>query len=151
MIAQKIIHVRTERGKIKDITDEVEAFLEKTGIDFGIANIFVQHTTCSLIIQENETMLKEDIMQTLDEMVERPIYYHPANARSHLKAMVTGSSVTIPVTMGRLALGTWQRVLLIEFDRTGMRDVVITITGEKLGEKEREKIRKRIEESIELD
>ena len=151
MLAQKIVHVRTERGKFSDITDEVEAFVKKSGIDFGIAHVFVQHTTCSIVIQENETMLKEDIRQMLDRVVERPIYYHPSNARSHLKSAITGSSVTIPVSMGSLGLGTWQRILLLEFDRSGRRDVVITVVGEKLSEKERKRIEESLGEEVELE
>lgn len=150
MIAQKVVYVKTEKGKMSDITDEVSAFIKKSGADFGIANIFVQHTTCSVFIQENETMLKEDIRYMLDHVSEKPIYYHPGNARNHMKASVLGQSVNVPIIMGKPGLGAWQRILLYEFDRTTRRAVVVTIIGEKLSEQERKQIMEKMSENIEI-
>lgn len=150
MLAQKILLVNTERGKMKDITDEIQAFLKKAGTDFGMVNVFVQHTTCSVFIQEPETMLKEDIRYMMDRIVEKPIYYHPENAQSHMKSSILGQSVTIPIIMGKLGLGTWQRVMLYEFDRTTKRKVVLTVSGEKLTEEERKLVKKKMSEEIKL-
>ena len=150
MLAQKILFIGTEKGKIKDITTYVKDFVEKTKADFGILNVFVQHTTCSVFIQEPETMLKEDIRYMMEKMVEKPVYYHPENAQSHMKSSVLGQSVTIPITMGKLGLGAWQRILLYEFDRTTRRKVVLTISGEKLTDEERKAVEKKMSEEVKL-
>ncbi len=148
MLAQKIIHVPTLKGRCVDITDDVREFVRKTRVAFGIANVFVHHTTCALVIQENDRMLEADTERLLREITGQRVYFHPDNADSHLKSVLTGSSVTVPVTNNELALGTWQRILLWDFDRTSKRKVTITVIGEVLEKHEEERVSEKMKEKV---
>ena len=82
--------------------------------------IFTKHTTTGIIINENEAGLKSDILTLLNELIPKGKgYLHDRidnNAHAHLRAVVLGSSVTIPIKRGALALGTWQSILFVECD-----------------------------------
>ncbi len=113
-----------------DITDRVERIVASTGVKAGIAVISVSHTTVGLIVNE----FVPDLMRDLEHWVRRTVprdddYDHPANADSHLRAAMFGSSVTLPIAGGRLALGTWQRVILLEFDGPRRRTVSLQTVG----------------------
>lgn len=108
------------RDEILDITGKVAAFIRESGIREGIAVVYCPHTTAGIAINENaDPDVKHDVLMRLDEVFPwtHPHYRHAeGNTASHLKAIVTGSSQTIPVTGGALALGRWQGIYFCEFD-----------------------------------
>ncbi len=122
----KSIEVKSrKRTEVIDITDEVEKLLEGS----GVALIFTPHTTASIILNEAEEGLLEDILDLLEKIAPRNSNYRhnriDNNADAHLKASILGSSVLVPFENGKLKLGTWQRVLFIEFDGPRSRRVLV--------------------------
>jgi secondary thiamine-phosphate synthase enzyme len=116
-------------GKVEDIVRNAEA---EEDIEDGICNVFAAGSTAAVIINENDPMLLEDFRRTLEKMSgSKEIYQHVENAYSHIRSMLTGSSQSIPVKDGKLMLGTWQNIMVVNFDaETREREVVITIVGD---------------------
>lgn len=121
------------------VTDEVLRQLPELGrIERGLFHLFIQHTSASLAINENaDPSVRVDFESHLDVLAPENArhYTHdaegPDDMPAHLKAALLGSSVTIPITGGRLNLGTWQGIYLGEHrDRGGARRVVATVMGE---------------------
>jgi len=124
----KSIEVKTrQRTEIVDITEEVEKLLEGE----GVALVFTPHTTASIILNEAEGRLLEDIVSAMDKIVPRNSNYRhneiDNNADAHIKASLLGNSVIIPFRDGKLQLGTWQRVLFVEFDGPRTRKVYVKV------------------------
>ncbi|MEM3699065.1 MAG: secondary thiamine-phosphate synthase enzyme YjbQ [Archaeoglobaceae archaeon] len=124
----KSIEVKTrQRTEIVDITEEVEKLLEGE----GVALVFTPHTTASIILNEAESRLLEDIVSTMDKIVPRNSNYRhneiDNNADAHIKASLLGNSVILPFRDGKLQLGTWQRVLFVEFDGPRTRKVYVKV------------------------
>lgn len=120
--------------ELVDITDNVKNEVRKTGNQNGLCVVSTRHTTSSIIINENESGLRTDIIDLLEKLIPPSAgYQHDRidnNADAHLKAVMLGSSETIPIIEGRLELGTWQRVFFVELDGPRKRNVIITIIGE---------------------
>ncbi|HZA39667.1 MAG TPA: YjbQ family protein [Actinomycetota bacterium] len=105
-----------------DITDQVQSALDGCGLGRGQMTVFTESPSCALLVNERETGLLEDIRVTLERL-------ETATARDR-KALLGSSSVVLPVVDGRLHLGSWQRVLLVELDEPGMRKVTLQMVGE---------------------
>jgi len=126
------VRVRTE-GKTCEmkITDAIEAVVTESGIDEGMTLVFTGHTTASIHLNNADEDLEKDLHDFLDGLiVNKATYRHNKgdygrNADAHLKSVMVGNSVTIPVTRGRLVLGQWQAVYFSEFD--GPRDRLISV------------------------
>ncbi len=117
------------RRSILDITDTVAELLREMAVDAGLICISVPHCTCCLYVNENEAGLLEDTLLLLDNIGGRGNWRHDRidnNADAHLCASVVGNSVTLPVRAGRIELGTWQRVMLVELDGPRTRRVTLT-------------------------
>lgn len=113
-----------------DITASLNQEVAATGIEAGVCLVYTPHTTTAIIINENESGLKEDILKLLNTMVPPDRYAHDRidnNARSHLQAVILGNSIDIPVEDGRLALGTWQSVFFVELDGPRRRRLTVRI------------------------
>ncbi|MEA2075717.1 MAG: secondary thiamine-phosphate synthase enzyme YjbQ [Euryarchaeota archaeon] len=126
------IEIRTkESTELIDITREVKGIVSSKRVDSGVCVIFTKHTTTGIVINENEAGLKSDILTLLNELIPTGKgYLHDRidnNAHSHLRAVVLGSSVTIPIEGGTLALGTWQSILFVECDGPRRREVCVVI------------------------
>lgn len=133
MILTKSFTVSMKKGiDYIDITELVSKIVEDSGISRGICHIFLPSTTAGLVINEHDLLLIEDIKKFFKEMVEENrLYSHPSNAHSHLRAIFTSKSEAIPIRNGQLVLGTWQSILLFNFDiRARKREVIVTIIGE---------------------
>jgi secondary thiamine-phosphate synthase enzyme len=129
------LELRTkESTELIDITDEVKRIVRARGVDSGICVVFTRHTTTGIIINENETGLMSDILRMLDELVPRGKgYLHDridSNAHAHLRAVLLGSSVTIPIENGSMTLGTWQSIIFVECDGPRRREVFVQIVAE---------------------
>ncbi|MCC6503219.1 MAG: YjbQ family protein [Deltaproteobacteria bacterium] len=118
-----------------NITNQVEAVILESGIHEGQALVFTGHTTASLHLNNADKDLEEDFHNFLKQIVpNKPDYKHNKgeygrNADAHLKSLLVGNSVTIPVTKGRLALGQWQAIYFSEFDGPRSRLISIKVFG----------------------
>jgi secondary thiamine-phosphate synthase enzyme len=127
------------RGKgTYEITDHCEQIVRASGIRTGTATIFVQHTSCSLVIYENaDPSARTDLHAFFDRLVPEntPYFVHthegPDDMPSHLRMALTRTSEVVPVVNGRLALGTWQGIFLFEHRRAPhTRRFVISVVGD---------------------
>lgn len=127
------ITIRTERDKqVLDITDLVEDVLAQSGVEDGLCNIFVLHTTAAVTTGEAIEGTDEDLMETLERMIPRIKFRHahdPSHAPDHMISSIVGASLTVPVRKRRLLLGTWQRVLFVESNGPRTRRVSITVAA----------------------
>ena len=121
-------------GHIVDITPGVERVLATSGVDRGVVSVFATGSTVAITTMEYEPGGVHDLQALLDRLVPAGGQYehnrrnHDTNAHAHLRAAVVGPSETIPVVDGRLALGTWQQVVLIDFDdRPRRRSVTVQV------------------------
>ena len=121
------------------ITRDIEQALpELAGVSVGLLHVFIQHTSASLTINENaDPTVRVDFEEVFSRLVpeNQPYYKHndegPDDLPAHIKSSLLGPSLTIPVTNGRLALGTWQGIYLCEHrDYGGSRRLVLTLQGE---------------------
>jgi secondary thiamine-phosphate synthase enzyme len=123
--------VRTERRvAFVDISSEVAAIVRDGGLREGVAVVYVPHTTAGVTINEDaDPSVRADIEMALERMVpaDLPFRHAEGNADAHVKASLMGSSVTVPVTDGRLQLGTWQGVYFAEFDGPRRRRVLVQL------------------------
>ncbi len=118
-----------KRVEIIDITRSVENAIAESGVESGICLIYTLHTTTGITINEDESGLIQDIMKLMESLVpERAGYMHDrsdGNADAHLRAVLLGNSVAVPVEKGRPVLGTWQRILFIELDGPRHRRIYV--------------------------
>ena len=117
------------------ITPQVEAAVKKSGIQEGLVLVSAMHITAGVYVNDNETGLIHDIDQWLESLAPfRQDYRHHQtgedNGDSHLKAILVHHQVILPITAGRLDLGTWQRVFYAEFDGQRSKRVLIKVLGE---------------------
>lgn len=135
---QAIVNLRPRSRGFHLITEEVLAELPQLSqIQIGICQVFIQHTSASLSINENaDPTVRRDFEYFFSKIAPEndPNYEHndegPDDMPAHLKAALLGNSVNIPIRNGKLALGTWQGVYLCEHrDHSGSRKVVITVFG----------------------
>jgi len=135
---QETIEVGTPGKGLHGITDRVSNIVRASGIETGLVFVYCTHTSCSLAIQENaDPTARQDMEAWLERLApERdPSYTHtaegPDDMPSHLRALVTRTCETIPVTAGRLALGRWQGLYLCEHrTRPHRRRLVIHVLGD---------------------
>lgn len=118
-----------------DITEEVAAVVTKAGIAEGMALVSAMHITAGVWVNDHEDGLLADIDQWLESLAPfRQDYRHhrtgESNADSHLKSLLVGHQVIVPVTNSRLDLGPWQRVYYAEFDGQRKKRVIIKVMGE---------------------
>lgn len=135
---QETIEVRTRGRGLVDLTREISGVVERAGVRTGLCVAFCAHTSCSLLIQENaDPSVQRDLMAWLERLAPDgdPLYEHdaegPDDMPAHLRTSVLRTSESIPVTSGRLALGTWQGLYLVEHRTDSHRRcVVVHVTGE---------------------
>ena len=125
------LHLATENAsEMVNITADVRRLVEESGVRRGLCNIYSPHTTAGIAIQEGfDPDVCRDITTSLNTLVPRQGDYRHAegNSDAHIKALMTGSSQTIPIEYGKLQLGRWQAVFFCEFDGPRSRSVWIQI------------------------
>jgi len=139
IVSTTLIFKTTERVELKSITREIISFIEKTPIRDGVVHVSSLHTTAGLLLNETQGALLSDIASMFEQIVPRAIYYKHndpllsdcdrKNADAHLRAILAGYHISIPIDDGKLQLGTWQNVLLAEFDGPNDRSVQIKVMG----------------------
>lgn len=136
--------VRTHRLKLKtqgnthvaDLTEELEAAVASSGIRDGVAAVFVSGSTAAVTTVEYERGLLEDLKDFFERVAPQDApYAHnhggESNGHAHVRASLVGPSLSVPLVGGRLALGTWQQVVLVDFDdRPRTREVLVQVVGD---------------------
>lgn len=127
-----------------DITEKVEKAVKACGVREGIALVFSCHTTAAIRINENEPLLLRDMEEFLKRLAPRELYYRHndfeirthnmtpeecPNAHAHLQHLLLGTSEAVPIQGGKLILGRWQRIFLVELDRPRERKVLVQVVG----------------------
>jgi secondary thiamine-phosphate synthase enzyme len=134
----KQLTIISPRQGLFEITNEVNRAVSEAGINEGLCTIFIQHTSASLLIQENaDPDARHDLEQWLNRLVpvNDPAYTHvnegPDDMPSHIKSTLTNTSLAIPVVDGRVALGTWQGIFLWEHrHNSSSRRIVVHVQGD---------------------
>jgi secondary thiamine-phosphate synthase enzyme len=137
-IAQTRLTLATEPREIKEITAEIARWVEAQDIRCGLLSVYIQHTSASLLIQENASpAVRHDLDAFLRRLVpeDMTLYRHndegPDDMPAHIKSMLTQTQLTIPVADGRLQLGVWQGIFLLEHRASPhTRSLILTLTGE---------------------
>ncbi len=144
VLCEAIEYETTDAPQFIDITDDVVRIVEASGVQFGQVTAYSQHTTAAVKINENEPLLLRDLARTLRQFAPPTAYYEHndfsrrtvnmnedecANGHAHVQHLFLSSSETIPVIDGRISLGTWQRVFLVELDHPRLRRVLVNVVG----------------------
>ena len=124
--------------QIENITDKVQDVLKASGLDAGNVTLFVKHTTASVMVFEDEPGLREDTKNLWNRIIPAdPQWQHNTrntgedNGHSHLRGQIQGQSLSIPFTDQTMMLGTWQQIVVVDFDtRARSREIVVQILGE---------------------
>jgi len=122
---------------VLDITSQVQERVKLSGVEGGTATVFISGSTAGVTTIEYEPGLLKDLKRALEQLApENASYAHDAawgdgNGYAHVRASLLGPSLSVPIADGRLALGTWQQIVLIDFDnRSRQRQVLVQIVGE---------------------
>ncbi len=132
------LEVRIHGKGLYEITDDVQSKIDKSGVRNGTVTVFVQHTSCSIVIMENaDPTAQRDLEKFFDRLVPENADYFTHDAEggddmpSHIRMVLTRTSETVPIMDGKMQLGTWQGVFLFEHRRAPhRRNVLVTIMGE---------------------
>ncbi len=132
------LEVRSHGKGLYEITDDVQSKIDKSGVRNGTVTVFVQHTSCSILIMENaDPTARHDLEEFFERLVPENADYFTHDAEggddmpSHIRMVLTRTSETVPVMDGKMQLGTWQGVFLFEHRRAPHgRRVFLTIMGE---------------------
>jgi len=132
--ATHYLYVETkERRELINLTSEVEAFVERSGIVDGMCLVSAMHITAGVFVNDHEPGLWQDIWQWLEKLAPRADYRHHAtgedNGDAHLKSLLVHHEVTVPVTNGKLDLGPWQQIFYAEFDGQRKKRIVLKVLG----------------------
>lgn len=126
-----ILRVKTDELKqIVDLTDRVTALIAKRNMADGLCSLFLTHTTAALTTGEVGEGTEADLLDVVEQMIPRIRFRHghdPSHAWSHMAASILGPSLTVPISGGKLVLGTWQSVLLVELDGPRQREIYVSL------------------------
>ena len=134
---QKTLEINTSPKSFLDITKDVQTLVSESGLDNGICNLFIKHTSTSLVIQENyDPSVRQDLETIFSKLVPEDFpYVHNMEGKddmpAHIRSALTSTSETVPVVSGELSLGTWQGIYIWEHrDQRHIRQVMVTVVGE---------------------
>jgi secondary thiamine-phosphate synthase enzyme len=119
----------SKKREVVDITDKVQSIISKQGILDGVCTVFVKHTTAAITTADLDPGTDLDLLDAIEKIVPKLKYRHPhdpSHAPDHIAASLIGPSVTVPIENGKLSLGTWQRIILIELDGPRARSITLS-------------------------
>ena len=124
--------------QIENVTEKTAELLKNSGLNNGILTLFIKHTTASVMIFEDEPGLRQDTKNIWNTLIPpNPEWQHntrnpgETNGHSHLRGQIQGQSLTIPFTDQQLTLGTWQQIVVVDFDTCARtRQIVVQMIGE---------------------
>lgn len=131
---EKIIINTKDKKEIVDISEEIEDILANKEDKNGLVNVFITHTTAALTCADLDPGTDKDMLDAFSEIIPKLSYRHPhdpGHVGDHIMSSILGSSVTIPYKNAKLILGTWQRVVLVEFDGPRSRNIIINVIKQK--------------------
>ena len=124
------------RVELIDITERVNHALAEIRAESGLCNLFVTHTTAAVIVSENwDPDVTTDMLAQLERIVPRENNYRhgEGNSQAHILSVMLSTSINIPISRGKLALGKWQGVMLAEFDGPRERNLIVSVTALRAG------------------
>src|SRR5438094_4602664 len=132
------VEIRTNGKGLYEITDEIQAKIDRWGVRSGMVTVFVQHTSCSLIVMENaDPTARRDLEEFFDRLVPEDVDYFTHGSEgsddmpSHIRMTLTRTSETVPIVDGKMHLGTWQGIFLFEHrSAPHRRNIALTIISE---------------------
>jgi secondary thiamine-phosphate synthase enzyme len=135
LFRKTIVVPTSEPSQVINITDQIQKVAVESKIKSGMVFVNSLHDTASVIIQEGDESIYEDMFNFFDRILPlKEKYAHDyegsINAVAHLKCSLLGTSVNLPLENSKLALGTWQQIIFIEFLETRQRKLVVTVMGE---------------------
>lgn len=127
------LKVRTQnKNDVVDLTRQIDELVRQADLEQGLCHVYVPHATAAIIVNENDDpQIGQDLLKALGGLLPEGVWLHDKvddNGASHLKATILGPSETIPIHRGRLALGTWQAIMLVDFDGPRDRTAIVTLT-----------------------
>lgn len=132
-MALQRIQIKTQNNKqVVDISDRLNKAINEAGLAEGLCHVFITHTTAALSTADLDPGTDLDMLDAYTTMVPELEYRHPhdpTHVPDHILGTLIGASVTVPVSGGKLVLGTWQRVVLFEFDGPRSRQIIVTLTS----------------------
>ena len=132
----EIVQINTKKpNQFIDITEKVNSVVKNSKIKNGMVFINSMHNTATILIQENDKSIFEDMKDLFEEILPIHKKYHHSyegsiNAVAHLKTNLVGQTLSLPVISGRIALGTWQRIIFVEWFEARKREIIVTVMGE---------------------
>ena len=123
----------TKPKEIVDITDEVSAMVERNDLKDGLCHLFLVHTTAALATADLDPGTDLDMLDTFNHIVPKLDFRHahdPGHVKDHILGTIIGASLTLVVYNGKLLLGTWQRVVFVEFDGPREREIIVSLLKE---------------------
>ena len=137
MVHQQLVDIQTRGRQSTDITDVIAGIVTESGVDTGLCNVFIHHTSASLLLTENaDPQVRADLETFFSTLVPdgASMFGHdaegPDDMPAHVRTVLAESSLTIPVTKRKLALGTWQGIFVWEHRHADhRRRVTVTVTG----------------------
>jgi secondary thiamine-phosphate synthase enzyme len=132
------LEMRTDRKGLYEISNHIQSMINKRGLRDGVVTVFVQHTSCSIVIMENaDPTARRDLEEFFNRLVPEDADYFTHDSEgsddmpSHIRMVLTHTSETVPIVDGKMQLGTWQGVFLFEHRRAPhRRKIFITVIGE---------------------
>jgi len=125
------ISVKTQgKRQVLDITDRINEEISKQNFQSGLVNLFLTHTTAAITTADLDPGTDQDYLDAFEEVVPKMGYKHPHDPQhmpDHILSTLIGTSLTLPVENSELVLGTWQKVILIEFDGPRVRQIVLNL------------------------
>lgn len=129
----EVLRISTgSRKEVVDLTDRIESLIRQAKVQEGLCSLFVTHTTAALTTGEIGEGTEKDLLQVVEQMIPPIRFRHahdPSHAWSHMASSILGPSLSIPISAGKLVLGTWQSVMLVELDGPRERTIHVTLLG----------------------
>lgn len=122
--------ITKSRKQVVDLTDDLNRLIRKKQVSEGLCSVFAVHTTAALTTGEVGEGTEEDLLEVVEQIIPKIRFRHahdPSHAWSHMAASILGPSLSLPISGGRLVLGTWQSVLLIELDGPRERELHVNL------------------------
>lgn len=127
------ISIKTvDKRQVIDLTDQINQEIKKQNFKEGVCNLFIAHTTAALTTADLDPGTDQDYLAAFEELIPKLNYQHPhdpSHTPDHILSSLIGTSLSLPVEDGKLVLGTWQRVVLIELDGPRERNVIVSMVG----------------------
>jgi secondary thiamine-phosphate synthase enzyme len=129
-VCRDLVQLRTEKAvQFVDLTETVAERVRQSGVDEGMVVVQSRHTTAAVLVNENEEHLLEDLQDLLERWAPAGARYEKPNGHAHARALLLGTSVCLNVAEGRVDLGRWQSVFLVELDGPRRRSVSVQVLG----------------------